>query len=66
MLKAKDVAKLMNVHEDTVRSWLRNGTGPAAFKTKTGRVFFHEQDVQDWLAKQERIRTAAPPQAPGE
>ncbi len=54
MLTIKDVAKMADVSDITIRRWIKAGYGPAYNLTPTGFYRFGEDDVQEWLASMKR------------
>ncbi len=49
-----EVAKMVDVHRDTIIRWIRKGVGPAYHLTPTGHYRFSENDVQTWIASMRR------------
>jgi predicted DNA-binding transcriptional regulator AlpA len=49
LLRMRDVVRITGFHEDTIRNYLRRGTGPVAIKTPTNKLLFPEADLRDWL-----------------
>ena len=58
-LKVKEVADLLGLHPETVRSMARSGDFPGAYKTGSGRHSSHIRipaaDVLAWRDKQPRV-----------
>lgn len=52
LLRAKDVAELLDVKPATIYQWRWLGEGPPAV-TINGRVRFRLSDVETWLAAQQ-------------
>ncbi len=52
LLKAVDIARMLNVHPTSVRNWARAGTIPVRRFGKQYR--FHPDDINKWLKKGDR------------
>lgn len=59
LLAQADVARLLNVSPQTVRTWRWAKKGPP-FRKLHGRVLYEEQDVLHWVAAQPKYNTAVP------
>lgn len=46
MMTTGDVAKYLDVSVSTVRHWVERGYLPVAWKTPTGYLKFHENDIE--------------------
>ncbi len=60
-LKIKDVAKLLNVSEETVRRWLAEGTIPAY--RLNHQVRFSREEIQNWMMNSRMNRSQEEPSA---
>ena len=47
------LAKVLDVKEDTIRSWVRRGSGPKHYKLGS-LTRFRVEDVDEWLSRNER------------
>ena len=59
-MTTNDVAKLLNVAPDTVRSYERTGR-LAALRTTSGVRLFHRGDVEQFLAKRKEAEVKEAP-----
>ena len=55
MLTASDVARLLNVHVNTVRRWSNQGILKAYRIGSRGDRRFNEEDITDFLLQEERM-----------
>ena len=56
MLTASDVARLLNVHVNTVRRWSNQGILKAYRIGSRGDRRFNEEDITGFLLQEERIQ----------
>ena len=57
LLRARDVAELLNVSANTVLDWFERGRLPG-YKINGGAVRFDRSELEAWLAGQHREATA--------
>ena len=53
LLTTSEVAKKLNVGEDSLRQWRRSGEGPRALKLGHRTVRYRLEDVEAWLSTHE-------------
>lgn len=49
MLKAKDVAEILNVPDTTLLYWRQKGIFVPEYRTSTGRYYYSEAQIADFL-----------------
>jgi transposase len=52
-LKDKEVAEMINVSVNTLRTWRRNGRGPKFLKAEgtRGSIRYDSEDVRKWISE---------------
>lgn len=53
-LRTEDVSRWTGIPENTLKSWRREGRGPA-YLNLGRRVYYRDDLVQEWLDVQERV-----------
>ena len=46
-----DLAKFLRCAPNTLSRWRAEGIGPKWIRIQTGRILYHEKDVNDWMAE---------------
>ena len=49
LLRARDVAQLLNVSTETVLRWHRSGKLPGGYRLSSTVLRFNRDEIEDWL-----------------
>jgi excisionase family DNA binding protein len=56
LLTIKEAAEALDVHENTIRNWVKNGLLRSYRLNPTGRIFINETDIRKVLKSFEKWR----------
>lgn len=53
LMSSREVAEMLGVTDQCVRTWRSQRRGPSYYKIEGGRIRYKREEVEKWLSKQE-------------